>query len=107
MSEVAAAAELITSMVESSAVVKIGATIDESQDDDLNVTVLAAGFPDSAMRPDQQAKTPVVQRETSFDIQTQNAQVPVSFGSSERSATPVQQDTEADELDIPAFLRRK
>ncbi len=105
MSEVAAAAELITSMVDSTAVVKIGATIDESLDDDLHVTVLAAGFPDMIHKPEAQKPQQIV-REPQFDT-ISGGSVPPAFGVPERVATPVQQEPEGDELDIPAFLRRK
>ncbi|WKZ23979.1 MAG: cell division protein FtsZ [Candidatus Dojkabacteria bacterium] len=104
MSEVAEAAELITNMVDTTAVVKIGATIDESLEDDLHVTVLAAGFPDMPIKMEQQIK-PVTPAER-FD----DAPLMTSFSSD--SSTPVattvsQQDQDSDELDIPAFLRRK
>lgn len=105
MSEVAAAAELITNMVDSSAVVKIGATIDEGADDELHVTVLAAGFPDAPIKSDP-AKQVVMRDTSSYDVTP--AQVPVSFSDRPmQQATPVSSEQDADELDIPAFLRRK
>ena len=95
-------------MVDTSAVVKIGATIDESTDDELHVTVLAAGFPDTIYKPDAQEKQrPVTVRETTYDGDSQAASIPVSFGS-DRTTKPMQvPDQDTDELDIPAFLRRK
>jgi cell division protein FtsZ len=112
MSEVAAAAELITNMVDSTAVVKIGATIDDSTDDDLNVTVLAAGFPD--MPTKNEPKQQIVREVSSFDIPgiTSNNDVPVNFSndrtsSNNGSSASSQSSDDVDELDIPAYLRRK
>lgn len=104
MNEVAEAAEMITNMVDSTAVVKIGATIDESLDEELHVTVLAAGFPDSVIKSQDsgtQSLTPTVN-----ELGVQSTDTPISTDS---APTPVSNlaDDEDDELDLPAFLRRK
>jgi cell division protein FtsZ len=104
MSEVAEAAEMITNMVDTSAVVKIGATIDESADDELHVTVLAAGFPDIPYV--QVVQKPAVTTSEQFDNQSQQ-QHSVNFSSDRTALSTSPSDQDSDELDIPAFLRRK
>jgi cell division protein FtsZ len=109
MSEVASAAELITNMVDSTAVVKIGATIEDTSDEELHVTVLAAGFPEYIGKPEQN-KQQLVREPLMFDNQPQQPSVPVSFTSDRQvpvQSQPQIQDQDADELDVPAFLRRK
>jgi len=104
MSEVAEAAEMITNMVDTTAVVKIGATIDESAEEELNVTVLAAGFPDIIYKPEVQQR-PIVSVDQ-FDMPGQE-QIQPTFSSDRPTVATPAQDAADDELDIPAFLRGK
>jgi len=106
MGEVAEAAEMITNMVDSTAVVKIGATIDESLEDELHVTVLAAGFPDTVSSVNTMEKNSQVNL-TPLSDSTGTTSVGTNDISDASSRPAPIMDDEEDELDVPAFLRRK
>lgn len=107
MQEVAAAAQLITDMVDSSAVVKFGATIDESLDDEIQLTVLAAGFPDEIAFKTDYSK-PISVQMPGINLPEQ-ANKPINLSLTDKSPKKPSdiQSQEDDELEIPAFLRRK
>ena len=107
MHEVDQAASLITELVDPSAVIKFGASIDENLGDELQITVLAAGFPDeNMMKPNYVSSN----QQTSQEPQNGplNMQIPKSSNSSriEDSGDPLNNSQEEDELEIPAFLRK-
>jgi cell division protein FtsZ len=108
MQEVAAAAELITDMVDPSAVVKFGASIDDTLGDELQLTVLAAGFPDDTMLKSDYQKTVIGAPQRKVDDDRQGN---VALNLTDRSQKKMEPQTpsvqEEDELEIPAFLRRK
>ena len=121
MFEIDEAAKVITRSIDSDAKVKFGAVIDESMGDEVRITVIATGFDESSKRlspvsivmnedakrtklPEQKFVNPITPapevRKPMFNpkpappIETMS---PV-FGSEEASE---------DELDIPAFIRKK
>lgn len=108
MTELAEAAEHITNMVDPSATVKIGATVDEGIKDEIQITVLAAGFPETSNRLEFSQK---MQPQVSLQEHPQTVPVVVNEDntvSPSQPITPAPAEAEDDELDaVPAFLRRK
>jgi len=102
MYEVDEAAKIITKSVDSDAKIIFGSVIDESMSDEVRITVIATGFEETTRKP----------------VQTKHVVNPLSFVDAERERpepvkpqfTPKVVDREEDEneeLDIPAFIRKK
>ncbi len=102
MNEINEAATLITDMLDPDANVKFGALLDENiQDGSIQITVLAAGF------PHQPATGAISAREESTSSLATHVQENIHLpGSSVKTSSSMPTDAE-DEIDIPAFLRRK
>lgn len=104
MYEVDEAAKIITKSVDSDAKIIFGAVIDESMSDEVRITVIATGF-DEAARKKPVIKHPLV--------------TPLSFADTPdlpESRQPVfaaktlpeeEEEEETEEIDIPAFIRKK
>ena len=120
MFEIDEAAKVITKSIDPDAKVKFGAVIDESMGDTVRITVIATGFDEGNKRPAvlmmestqprhvqeqkifQPSSPPVEVRKPLFSpAPAQPAQPPPSI----RQDTPP--ETSEDELDIPAFIRKK
>lgn len=102
MAEVNEAATLITDMLDPDANVKFGALLDESiQDGSIQITVLAAGFPQQpatgAINTTEKPTNSMVSDTTDVTSASVAPTIKVSSSLSEPE----------DEIDIPAFLRRK
>lgn len=122
MFEIDEAAKVITKNVDPDARVKFGAVIDETMGDEIRITVIATGFDEHNRRPTPISFAPV--EETPMSV------MPVSENSGGDSVeglvrpemrkplftpkpvdpVPMQQestDADEDDLDIPAFIRKK
>ena len=109
MHEVNEAAKVITSSADPDARIIFGAVIDENMQDELRITVIATGFSDDVARSiKKETETedlgdfapPSTKNKT--DIQKLQQKSP--SGSTENAAEKGEED---DELDIPAFIRKK
>jgi cell division protein FtsZ len=122
MFEIDEAAKVITKNIDTDAKVKFGAVIDESMGDEVRITVIATGFDESSKRAapaamvlNDEARKP--------KIQEPKAMVPPVMASLEfrkpmfnpKPAPPIEiinpqpapAEPNEDELDIPAFIRKK
>ncbi len=124
MFEIDEAAKVITKNVDPDARVKFGTVIDESMGDEIRITVIATGFDEHNRRPASVSFAPIsddapVSRPSvapapaaPIDIAPEPPRPEVRKPLfSPKPAEPVRQmnddDTDEDELDIPAFIRKK
>jgi cell division protein FtsZ len=120
MFEIDEAAKVITKSIDPDAKVKFGAVIDESMGDEVRITVIATGFDESSKRAapsamvlNDESRKPKIQEPK---ITASPVMAPPEFRKpmfNPKPAPPVEiaspQPTESDEdeLDIPAFIRKK
>ena len=127
MFEIDEAAKVITRSIDNDAKVKFGAVIDESMGDDVRITVIATGFDEANKRPTpmmmnepepkrsfaepkifQPASPPMEVRKPLFNPAPSQPVQPAP-----KPTPPPQEnnnnnnDNPDDELDIPAFIRKK
>ncbi|HVY67998.1 MAG TPA: cell division protein FtsZ, partial [Patescibacteria group bacterium] len=117
MFEIDEAAKVITKSIDADAKVKFGAVIDENMGDEVRITVIATGFDESSKRPspvtmvlNDEPKKPKMQ-EPAFS----NPVPPVEVRKpmfNPKPAPPIETEPQPpagsdDELDIPAFIRKK
>lgn len=114
MFEIDEAAKVITKNVDPDAKVKFGAVIDESMGDELRITVIATGFDEMNRKP-----TPMPFAQPEEIVASVNKPIPDAPRAEIRkplfSPKPVepvqpqfqQPEEPEDELDIPAFIRKK
>jgi len=121
MYEVNEAAEVITSSIDSNAKVIFGAVIDETLGDEVKITVIATGFSNSIRNEDndrsiKEEKSYVPKNPTIVQPEVSRPQMSAVNKSifSKRPATQEPervdlpaQSKEEEELDIPAFIRKK
>ena len=101
MYEVDDAAKFITKSVDPEAKIIFGAVIDEEMDEEVKITVVATGFDDSYKRPDipsTRIEEPVVEPKKPVFAPKVIEEEPVEYR---------QKEEEQDELEIPAFIRKK
>ncbi len=112
MFEIDEAAKTITKSIDGDARVKFGAVIDEEMGDEIRITVIATGF-DENNRPSPLTSTPVVEERKVYTPQQAQTPAPEPRVEPRRPQfTPISENTAPsnepdDELDIPAFIRRK
>ena len=131
MHEVDEAGRLITKSVHPDARIIFGAVIDENLQDEVRITVVATGFDDSAIRtpairsslsaaasmfddayrtpvePVRTTPSPVINR-SKPDEQEEVRQAPIMVSSPHLNGIEEEEpDKKEEELDIPAFIRRK
>lgn len=128
MSEIQEAAEIITSAVSPDANIIFGATLKPEMEDELIITVIATGF-DSQYFHEQAAalenkamETPAViaselnrsdditdaeVKDVDMDLDDARKQKEASFAEDDDNPTHIWQNTDEDESDMPAFLRRR
>jgi cell division protein FtsZ len=121
MFEIDEAAKVITKSIDPEAKVKFGAVIDESLGDDVRVTVIATGFDESNRRPVMTVPMSAEEPRKTIFTENRNHQAtpvqpearkplfnpkPVEPAQPMDSTEPEKSDGE-DELDIPAFIRKK
>lgn len=116
MHEVNEAAKIITQSADPNAKIIFGTVIDESLKDEVNITVIATGFADRAKPMAEESvdtgykPTPFIRRERKPDVPRLAAvrPQPIAEMADEPSApTPAPQSREDEELEIPAFIRRR
>lgn len=119
MFEIDEAAKVITKNVDPDAKVKFGVVTDETMGDEIRITVIATGFDEHNRRPNTISFAPIsddIAMRPTITLPPEAAPEPARpevrkplF--SPKPAEPVQQmgeeETEEDELDIPAFIRKK
>lgn len=117
MFEIDEAAKVITKNVDPDARVKFGAVIDETMGDELRITVIATGFDEHNRRPTPISFAPpieelprVAQSATQNDEPARPEVRKPLFSPKPTEPVPMQSDVpdmEEDDLDIPAFIRKK
>lgn len=109
MFEVSEAAEVITAHCDPEAKIIFGAVIDESLEDEVKVTVIATGFRKSAETKVESAR-PVGAYNEAFTKTAEDRMIKRAFEKKveiEEEPELVPKSREEEELDIPAFLRKK
>ena len=115
MYEVDEAAKIITRSVDSDAKIIFGAVIDESMSDEVRITVIATGFEEVARKkPSVRSEHPIV-TPLSFEREEESPALgrqvtparPKIFSQHTIDNTPDEPEDEEEELDIPAFIRKK
>ena len=124
MFEIDEAAKVITKNVDSDATVKFGTVVDDTMGDEIRITVIATGFDENNRRPAPISFAPVEDREFVPKAAPAPAVNPI-FEDEEEEPEPtvrrplfkpkpvepiqtMQEETATDdELDIPAFIRKK
>ncbi len=120
MFEIDEAAKVITKSIDSDAKVKFGAVIDESLGDEVRITVIATGFDESNKRPNQismglgeeERPQPAEPRIFTRPVQTPPGEARKPLFSPKpapviKTMDETEGNEEEDELDIPAFIRKK
>lgn len=113
MFEIDEAAKVITKSIDPDAKVKFGAVIEEDMGEDIRITVIATGFDETNRRPTPIALPTMeeVKRPTPVQQPVETPRVEVRKPLfSPKPAEPIQPQMpvqEEDELDIPAFIRKK
>lgn len=98
MFEIDEAAKIITESVDENAIIKVGTSLDESYTGEIKISVIATGFDEDT---NKSFSTVVSAAKTSpFARKTVGEQRPVA-------STPVKETKPEDDLDVPAFLRKK
>lgn len=119
MYEVSEAAQTITESADPNARVIFGSVIDENMKDEVRITVIAAGFGEQAKRKMQGKGTREeampffsrVERPLNVRENSREALEDTSFDAPRETPTarpkPAVEEKEPDDLEIPAFIRRK
>lgn len=118
MFEIDEAAKVITKSIDADAKVKFGAVIDENMGDEVRITVIATGFDEGNRRPAQpqllaeEPKRPVSAPQTapSQSVVRPEVRKPLFTPKPAEPIMPKQAVSvaeEDDELEIPAFIRKK
>lgn len=106
MYEVDEAAKIITKSVDGDAQIIFGAVIDETMGDDIRITVIATGF-DETPRKKPVAKHAASAEPLRFMETPELAESSPKPVFSSRSLDQESEEEEQEELDIPAFIRKK
>lgn len=114
MFEIDEAAKVITKSIDPDAKVKFGTVIDESLGDEIRITVIATGFDESNRKPTpvqlptiEEVKRPPVQSQSAVEVPKVEIRKPLFSPKPAEPVQPVANSEEEDELDIPAFIRKK
>ncbi len=119
MFEIDEAAKVITKNIDPDAKVKFGAVIDEEMGDDVRITVIATGFdegnkrptPIQAMFPEEQKRPQVEQKVHQAANPAMEIRKPLFNPKPVAPVMPIEtvkaEEQAEDELDIPAFIRKK
>jgi cell division protein FtsZ len=108
MREVDEAAQMISDVVDSSANIIFGATIDEDVDDELKITVLATGFGANKQVIPTTRRQPQVKKKKGTKPEQKRSKIDVDSDSEgdSKPVMPEPSDEDEDDLEVPAFLRR-
>lgn len=116
MFEIDEAAKVITKSIDPDAKVKFGAVIDESMGEEVRITVIATGFDEGNKRTsslsfiDEPKKNLVIEPKVSAPVQQVEMRKPLFNPRPVQPIKPVEESpaaSEEDELEIPAFIRKK
>ncbi len=113
MYEVSEAAEIITASCDSEAKIIFGAVIDETLSDEVRVTVIATGFKGADEPIKAEAVKPAMTYPEAFAKKAEERKIKKAFRKKldeeekEEEIIDVPKTKEEEELDIPAFLRKK
>lgn len=107
MHEVDEAAKFITKSVDPEAEIIFGAVIDEDMDDEVGITVIATGFDEGSRKKpvDSVSSTPATDPESEDLLKTRKPMFATKTLSDAKE--PPAEPDDQDELDIPAFIRKK
>lgn len=105
MYEVDEAAKIITKTVDSDAKIIFGAVIDEQMSDEVRITVVATGFDEVARKKPMSARQPVAAAVSFAGAEEGSLAAKPMFGP--KTLEPEAEEDETEELDIPAFIRKK
>lgn len=111
MFEIDEAAKVITKSIDPEAKVKFGAVIDESLGDEVRITVIATGFDENNRRPmpvsgPVEDRRPQIAPQPTPEIKPE-VRKPLFTPRPAEVIQPQEQEENDDELDIPAFIRKK
>ncbi|MFA6028107.1 MAG: cell division protein FtsZ [Patescibacteria group bacterium] len=111
MYEVNEAARIITENADPNAKIIFGSVIDESMNDDVKVTVVATGFSDQPHRSTKKIKatkvSPFSRQAYSDEVKEEKEPTPSQFKSRAILNEDPVDTTEDDDLEVPAFIRKK
>jgi len=118
MHEVNEAAEVITSSVDQNAKVIFGAIIDEALNDEVKITVIATGFNSAKSQindSESSKKEEIFQIKQNYELVGEKPQIAsrnlfskrISHKQSEEKVSIPPKTKEEEELEIPAFIRKK
>ncbi|MBP9802281.1 cell division protein FtsZ [Patescibacteria group bacterium] len=112
MFEVNEAAEVITSACDPEAKVIFGAVIDEALGDEVKVTVIATGFKQHNDKQQERMSVPAqsqISYQETYVKKAEERTIKQAFNKNEEEEKPVEvpRSKEEEELEIPAFLRKK
>lgn len=109
MYEVDEAAKIITKSVDSDAKIIFGAVIDEAMSDEVRITVIATGFDESARvrKAVPQQRIAPISAPMGFGITQEIPETPAKATYQPKAIDDDEEDEENEELDIPAFIRKK
>lgn len=116
MFEIDEAAKVITKSIDPDAKVKFGAVIDESMGEEVRITVIATGFDEGNKRTaplsfiDEPKKNAPIEPRVSAPVQPVEMRKPLFNPRPAQPIKPVEESpavSEEDELEIPAFIRKK
>lgn len=105
MHEVDEAARYITKSVDPEAKIIFGAVIDEDMDDEVKITVVATGFDENGRKKTVDSVTSTVLPEEAEKEPLPKVRKPAFSTKTLEEKQP--EEEEQDELDIPAFIRKK
>lgn len=103
MNEVHQASEIISRSADADANIIFGANIDENLVDQIKITVIATGFDETRQRLQELSSRPTATAQVSDDT-TDDTEAPDTNGEKKEFSEILEE--EADEFDIPAFLRQ-
>ena len=107
MYEVDEAAKIITKSVDGDAKIIFGAVIDEAMSDEIRITVIATGFDEAPRKKAMPRSTPVT-APMGFGVAQEISESPARQTYAPKVVDEAEDDDEAtEELDIPAFIRKK
>src|SRR3989338_4997467 len=109
MYEVDEAAKIITKSVDSDAKIIFGAVIDEAMSDKVRITVIATGFDEIARsrKAIPQQRMAPISAPLGFGVTQEISETPAKSTYSPKAVDEDGEDEENEELDIPAFIRKK
>lgn len=109
MHEVDEAAKFITKSVDPDAEIIFGAVIDENMDDEISITVIATGFDESSRKKpvDSVSSIKATEKDQEATPKTRKPMFATKTLPDIKESSKEEEQDSQDELDIPAFIRKK